>query len=512
MNSSTRLVFNTSIQYFRSIISLFISFYTVRLILDALGIENYGIYSIVSGVVSMLSFIQSSLAQTTQRYLSFHQGRGDLTMQKKIFNNSVITQLLISIALVAILAALKPVLFGGFLNIEPDRLNAAVGVYFCMLAVLFFTMQSAPYMATLIAHENILYTTIVELLNIFLKIPIALMLYHAPFDKLIYYAVLSLGLQVLNFLLYYIYCKLKYPESKDFNFNQFDKQTFRDIFSFMGWNIYSTGCIVAKNQGFAIILNKMAGVVWNAAWGIASQVAGQINFISVSMQNAIRPQIVKAEGAGDRKRMLRLSEISSKFSFMLLAMVSIPLFIEMTKILPFWLKEVPEGTVLFCQMILIVNIVDQLTSGLAQANQAIGDVKNYSLLFYTPKLLLLPATYLILFYYDSKLSVMFAFVMIELIVALLRLPFLKSTGGLSINEFVNNVFIKELVPFILTAIACWGFSQLFDSLWGILGTCIISLIIMGITTYYFGLCNDEKIIIKALLEKTNSKLIKTLYH
>ncbi len=495
MIPSTRVIFNTGVQYFRNIISVFISLYVTRLILDALGVENYGIYSVVGGVVAMLSFIQSSLSGTTQRYLSFHQGRNDIHRQKEIFNNSVITQLLISISLIVVLLVLKPFLFESFLNIPADRVDAAIWVYYCMLGTLFFVMQSTPYLATLIAHENILFATIVQMIDTFLKIPIALALTWFYFDRLKFYAVLMFGLHVINFLFYYLYCKKKYAETTGINFFSFDKQTFFDMFSFMGWTIYSTGCIVGRTQGIAVLLNKFYGAAMNAAYGIGLAVSGQLSFLSTSISNAINPQIIKAEGAGNRIKMLRLSEISSKFSFLLLALISIPAIIEMKSLLSIWLKEIPDHAVMFCQFIVLANLLDQLTIGLGTANKAIGNIRNYSIIINTIKLLTIPFAFLCLYIGLPVFSVMICYVLFEFICALARLPFLKVTAGLSITGFTRRVFLYLLAPNILTVIVCLIYAYLTDSVWSFLGTFALSVLAMVSSSYLIGLCKDEKIII-----------------
>ncbi|MBV2247331.1 MAG: hypothetical protein KUL83_09220 [Lentimicrobium sp.] len=501
MNPSTRVVFNTGIQYLRNIVSVVVSLFVTRLILDALGVENYGIYAVVGGVVAMLSFIQSSLSGTTQRYLSFHQGRNDITMQKKIFNNSVLTQLLISVLLIFILITVKPVLFGGFLNMPEERREAAVWVYYCMLISLFLTMQSTPYMATLIAHENILYATIVQLVDTFLKIPIALSLTWFTVDRLKLYAVLVVSVQVLNFMLYYLYSKRKYPETTGIRLFSFDKKIFLDMFFFMGWTIYSTGCVVGRTQGIALVLNRFFGTAMNAAYGLSLTVSGQLSFLSTSLRNAINPQIIKAEGAGDRQKMLRLSEISSKFSFILLAIITIPGIIEMDSLLSLWLKEVPDNAIMFCQFVLLSNLIDQLTSGLITANKAIGDIRNYSLIINTIKLLTVPAALLCLYFGLPVVSVMVCYVLFELICAIARLPFLRITAGLSIKGFTHKVFISLVPPTFLTTAMCFVYAHYMNAGWSFLGTFVLSGCVMVVSTFLFGLCKDEKRLIYHFAEK-----------
>lgn len=505
MNSSTRVIYNTGIQYIRNVVSVLVSLYVTRLILDALGVENYGIYAVVGGVVAMLSFIQSSLSGTTQRYLSFHQGRDDISMQRSIFNNSVVTQLLISILLIVILVAIKPLLFRGILNIPATRMEAAIWVYYCMLVSLFFTMQSTPYLATLIAHENILFATVVQLVDTLLKIPIALSLTWFSVDRLKLYAILVVSVQALNYLLYYLYSKRKYPETTGVRLFSFEKRIFLDMFFFMGWTIYSTGCIVGRTQGIAIVLNKFFGAAMNAAYGLSLTVSGQLSFLSTSLRNAINPQIIKAEGAGDRNKMLRLSEISSKFSFILMAIITIPGIIEMRSLLSLWLKEVPDHAVMFCQFILLSNLIDQLTSGLITANKAIGDIRSYSLIINTIKLLTVPVALICLYFGLPVVSVMIGYVFFEMVCAIARLPFLHVTAGLSVDGFVSRVFLRLLTPTLLTISICYAYSRLLNTSWSFLGTFGLSLCTMAGSTFLFGLCVDEKRLISQFTEKIRKR-------
>ena len=270
------------------------------------------------------------------------------------------------------------------------------------------------------------------------------------------------------------------------------------MFSFMGWSVYSTGCIVGRTQGIAILLNRFFGTVVNAAYGIAWQVSGQLNFLSSSIQNATKPQLIRAEGANDRKKMFRLAEITSKFSFLLLAFISIPAIMEMDDLLSIWLKKVPENTVVFCQFIVLTNLADQLTIGLAYANEAIGKIRNYSLVVNSIKLLSLPAAFLFLHYGAEVIAVMYCILGIELLCALTRLPFLKFTGGLSIKEFSKRVFLPIIPPFCLTVILCYYYSSIFSSTWSFVGNFIISAITMGISSYFFSLCKDEKEILQRI--------------
>ena len=505
MQGANRVFFNTITQYSRTIFSLLISLFTTRLILEVLGVENFGIYALVGGIIAMLSFIRSSLASTTQRFLSFYQGKRDIVMQHKIFNNTVSIQLLISIILVLFLLIIKPFLFDGFLNIPEARIESAKVVYNCMIFTVFITMQSTPYYATLIAHENILYTSIIQLLEALLKIPIALSLAVSPIDSLVFYSVLIMSVQILSFLAYRIYCKNKYEETTATKLFSLDKKVFFEMFSFAGWVIYSTGCVIGRTQGIAILLNKFYGASINAAYGIAWQLTGQVSFLSSSLMTAINPQIMRAEGENNRLKMLRYSEIASKFSFLFLSAICIPAILEMETILSIWLNNIPDYTILFCQFVLLTNLADQLTIGLVTANKAIGNIKLYSLTINSIKLLTVPSALVFLLLDFPPISVMICLLFFEVICAISRIPFLKFTGGLSIRSFVRKVFLMEFLPVTITLCCTYFYSIKFDSPLSFIGSFIISTVILTSTSYFFGLCDDEKIIINKILNSIIKK-------
>lgn len=219
MDSSTRVVVNTGIQYVRTVVQVAIMLYTSRVVLDNLGVEDYGIYNLVGGVIAMLSFIQINLANTTIRYLSYHHGKNDMPMVIKIFNNSLCIQLFFGLVICVLLVCATDFVFANMLNISMERLSVAKVVYYLMIGSLFFNLVSTPYFASLISHENLVYSSMVQIVDSILKVPIVVSLIYVTFDKLIWYSCGSLFLVIFNFILYYIYCRKKYEECRHFNFS-----------------------------------------------------------------------------------------------------------------------------------------------------------------------------------------------------------------------------------------------------------------------------------------------------
>lgn len=499
MNALNRVIFNTSIQYIRSGISVIISLYTTRVILNALGASDFGIYSLIGGIIAMLSFIQNSLVQTTQRFLSFYIGKDDVNKQKLVFNNSVNIQLILAFLLIAILFIVKPIIFNHYLNIEVERIDIALKLYDLMVGTLFFTMFSIPYMAVLLARENITYYTIVNLIDSFLLLPIAWSIERSPIDRLLWYGLLLALIKVINYFLYYLYSKFRYTEYINYSFTIFDKELFREMWKFSGWITYGAACPIVRNQGYALLINRTLGTVVNASYGIALQVFGQIGIIPSSIMNAIMPQIVKAEGNGNREKMIRLSEIASKFCIVLVGMIAIPLIVDMEFLLKIWLGDVPTFCSEFCRLLVLACWFDQLTIGLASSNQAVGQVKRYTLIISNVKISALIIAIFSISFGMQPQYILVVFALCELVSSILRIFVLKYEINISIRKFTNNVYRGIFIPIFSSFILCYLINMMIENDIRILITFFISIITIGLCTYFFGLCPDEKNIINGIL-------------
>ena len=508
MRSSTRLIINTGAQYTRTLINLGLSLYSTRLILEALGVDNYGIFTLIAGVVSMLAFMTNAMVSTTQRFMSYHQTKSNLSTQQIIFGNSILMHLLFSVGVLILLEVLGLFLFDGFLNIIPSRIGAAKIVYQCSILMILLSFITAPFRALLISHENLVYISVVDILDGVVKVGIAIALTVLSGDKLVIYGLLMIVIYLLNLSAFAVYDFRKYKECVLPRLKNFNKTYLKSMSSFVGWQLYSTGCVIGRTQGVAIVLNKFFGTAINAAYGIALQVSGSVNFISTALVMSINPQIVKAEGAGNRKRMFQLAEAASKFSFLLLAMVVVPVAFYLPELLAVWLGRVPEGSVLFCRVILITALVDQVTFGLISANQAIGNIGAYAVTINTIKILTVPVLVVLLLCNVALNISIWCYAVIELICALTRLPFLKRTGGLNIYEYSVHVFLRLPLPIMFSVIAYWSISLLNLKLGFFILSCVPVTLIYSWLIYIFSLNQSEREIIKNVLNSVKSKIRK----
>lgn len=455
MTNSQRVIVNTTAQYARTIINVCLSLYSTRLILEALGQSDYGIYSVVAGVIAMLSFITNALVTTTQRFLSVHHGKNDPQKIHQIFGNSMLLHLIIGGGLAIVLCAMGPLIINHMLNIEAERLVAAHWVYYAAVVMLCLSFITAPIRALFIARENIVYISIVDVLDGIFKLLIAIGLTYITHDKLISYAGLMVGITLFNLLAFAVYAAYKFPEFHCPRVKEWNKELIKELSSFAGWTTYSAGCIIVRNQGIAIVLNWFYGTIVNSAYGIAQQVLGAVQFVSMSIVNAINPQIMKAEGGNNRERMVMLSEYMSKYSFLLLALVAVPIIAEMDTLLQWWLSEVPEHTSMFCRLMLVASLCDQLSVGLTSANQAIGNIKKYTLIFYTTKLLVIIAGWICLYKGLSIASIMWCYVVIELLTSLMRMPLMKWIAGIEMWPFCKHVFGRIILPLVAMIAVCY---------------------------------------------------------
>lgn len=379
MSISNRVIKNTGFLYAKMGITMFISLYTTRLVLNALGASDFGVFNVVGGAIAMLGFLHAAMSVATQRFMSFYEGKGEKHKQKQIFNVSLVLHFFIAIALGFILLIAGYFFFNGVLNIAPDRVYAAKVVYGSLIISTIFTVMSVPYEAVLNAHENMLYYSIVGVLESFLKLGVAFAVVYYMGDKLEIYGVLMACIPLIVLTIMRVYCHKKYAECVIAPKKYWNPILMKEMRSFAGWNLFSTASGMISQYGMGIVLNMFFGTVLNAAQGIANQLSGQLMAFSNTMMKALNPVIAKSEGGGNRELMLKATLLGSKFSFMLLAFFVVPFMIEAPYILNLWLKEIPDWAIVFTILQLIRSLVEQLTIMLPRAISAQGDIKKFTM-------------------------------------------------------------------------------------------------------------------------------------
>lgn len=492
MQASSRIVVNTIAQYARSIINMLLSLYSSRLVLNYLGVEDYGIYSLVAGVVSMLSFLTNSLVGSTQRFLSVNQGKGNLQLLKEVFSNSLLLHLILGLFISIVLESCTFFIFDRVLVIPTNRLDVAKVLYQQVVWMVYISFIASPFRALLVSRENIVYTSFIDVIDGVLKVCCVACIPFLAADRLLVYGWIMFSIQCFSLLAFMFYCYWKYEECIIPKLRYFTWNYVKELSSYTGWVIYSAAAIASRNQGLAIVLNRFFGATMNAAYGIGNQIAGMLSFVCTSFTNAISPQLMAAEGAGNRDKMLRLAEIQSKFSFLLLSMFAVPAIFEMKSLLALWLGQVPDGAVLFACAFIIMQTVDQLSQGLGIANRAVGDIKKYTIVTYTPKLLILPIAWFILKYRYPISLIVVVMIVLEYFCMLLRIYLFRDFEGFNVSKYCRNVLLNTIMPVLLSSVVCFLINMTISISGRFFITFILSITIFLVSAYYLSLNSNER--------------------
>lgn len=508
MTASNRIIINTLAQYTRTILNMLLSIYSARLVLNILGVSDYGIFILVAGVVEMLSFITNSLVSSTQRFLSVYQGRGDKDKLNDVFCNSLLLHVFLGLVVLVFLEGFTPFLFNGFLNIPDGSIASAKAIYQMVVVMVYISFVAAPYRALLVSRENIVYTSVIDVCSAVLKVILVTLLAYVQSDRLVAYGWIMVSIMSFNLLSFAVFCHVKYEECTVPRLRGFSMAYLRELMGFTGWVTYSASCIAFRNQGLSIILNKWLDTTVNAAYGFGMQISGMVSFVSSSLCNAIAPQTMAARGAGDLRRMWLLAEVQSKFAYLLLAMVGIPTVFSMQSLLNLWLGTVPRYTALFGSMFMIMQIVDMLTTGLATAKNALGNIRIYSLVNYTPKVLLLPLCWYSLSLGLPLYTIAVIFIVVEFLCMMSRLVLLMGENGFSPCVYCRNVMLRVVLPTVVSIACCFAAMTIPQFAGSFLLTYVFSIPLFLLTSYCCSLTYSEKCKVKSIAFAMVSKFKK----
>jgi len=488
-----RIIVNTIAQYTRSVLNAVLSLFSVRYIVEALGSSDYGLFVVIGGVISLLGFVTNALITTTQRFLSYSYGSSDKSQIKKVFANSFFVHLVFAALIFVFLMAMRDMMIFQWLNIPTDRYDVAPAIYLITAIILVVTVITVPFKALFIARENIVFISLVDIFDGFLKLGVALCLLWVDTDRLILYALFMLGIQLFNMVLLSSYALRRFEECHVLiSPREIDYSLMRQLAGFAGWMTYGMGAVVLRSQGIQILLNRIYGTVINAAYGIASHVFASVAFISTSILNAMNPQIVKAKGEGNHQRMVHLAEMEAKYSTMMLMLILIPAIFETPDILALWLKEVPDHTVMFCRFLLCCLIIDQTTYSMNTVNQAMGNVRNYILLTYTPKILILLPIYIILLQGFSPFAVMALHTTAEVVTCLIRLVYMGHNGVLQTRHYLKTAILPLLPLLAVQCLVCVACTQLLDLRYRFLITLPLSMSVCALILWRVTLSSAER--------------------
>lgn len=500
-DNNKRIAKNTIALYIRTLITLAVGLFTSRVVLNVLGVDNFGIYNVVGGVVAMFNIVTTSLSQSISRYLTFELGRDNKERLHVIFCTSVNIQILMSIVIVVLTELIGVWFLNHKMNIPTDRLYAANWVLQFSILAFIVNLISVPYNAAIIAHEKMKAFAYVSILEAVMKLLIAYLLYISFVDKLITYAFLLLAVSIIIRLVYGQYCKRHFEECK-YSFI-FDKKLFTDMSKFAGWNFLASTAYIFNTQGINIISNMFFGVAINAARGVATQVDGITrNFVS-NFTTAIRPQIVKSYSAGDTSYMNKLVCSGAKYSYFLMLFFALPFMVEAETILKVWLKLVPDHSPNFIRLTMIVSLVWLLGDTMYTSIMAIGKLKKYMIYETCITCLVFPISYFAFFINMPPETAYIVYALAYIFLMFLRLWYLNSVEHFPVKLFWKGVIYPAVLSTLVASIIPIVFKCVFSN--GSIGAFIISICLCVcsfiISVFFVGLSSEERKMIISKIKK-----------
>lgn len=449
-DNNKRIAKNTIFLYFRMLFLLGVGLFTSRVVLSSLGAQDYGIYNVVGGFISMFTIFNAGLTSATQRFITFDLGKGNLKELRDTFSTCVIIYMMIALVIL-VFAEVGGVWFlENKLTIPTDRLYAARWVFQLSLITLIIGLVSTPYNALIVSHERMGAFAWISIYEALAKLAVAYQIYVTSYDKLIVYAVMLCIVQLSVRIIYNVYCNRNFKESKViFNFNW---AKIKKIYGFTGWAMFGGLANIGFTQGLNVLLNMFFNPVVNAARGVAVQVQNIINGFVLNFQTALNPQIIKSYAKGDTSYMFKLIFASSKFSFLLLFVMSLPVMLEAETLLGLWLKEVPKYTPLFFRLIIITTMIDGISNPFMRAVDATGNIKKYQIIVGGILLMIVPVSYVVLKLGGAPYSVFIVHICMSFLAFLMRLYLVRKLINYSIMMYWKNVLSRLIVVVIISVV------------------------------------------------------------
>lgn len=503
MSTTTRVIKNTGFLYVKMGITVFISLYTTRLILASLGASDFGVFNIVGGAITMLGFLNSTMANATQRFMSYAEGANDLLKKKQVFNVSMVLHIVVALLTGLILLAAMYPLFNGIFNIQQDRIFAAEVIYLSLVVSTMFTIVNVPYDAVMNAHENMLYYALIGIFEALLKLIVAFACVYTTSDKLIVYGILMAIIPFITLTIMKIYCHRKYEECFIGFKKYWSRGLVKDIASFSGWNFLTAISSLASYYGSGLVLNHFFGTILNAAQGIANQVNGQMSTFSLNLMKAVNPVIVKRAGAQDVEAMNKATLASGKYSTLLIVFFAIPFMLEMHYVLNVWLKDVPEWTSLFCCLQLVITIICQMASIAATSVYAQGNIKWYAIYKSVMNVVPIIATYIAYIFGGAPYWLYIAMITIWAIggnIVIIR--YANKVSNLKIIAFFREI-VFPVISVVILMLALGYLPQLLmvEGFYRLIVSCVITSLVFIFMIWWRIFTNKERQMVNDFVKK-----------
>ena len=502
--NNKRIAKNTLMLYIRMMFGMMVSLYTSRVVLNTLGVEDYGIYNVVGGFVTMFSLISNSLSASTSRFLTYELGKGDMQQLKQVFSTSLSIHALLVVAVFLLAETIGVWFLNTKMTIPTDRLYAANWVFQASVFAFMIGLFSVPYNASIVSHEKMNFFAYLGIFDVLMRLGIVLFIAYSPwqFDRLIIYALLLVGVSVIWQLANMIYCNRHFQECKlQFAFHS---GNWKEMSSFAGWNFIGCTAGLLKEQGVNLLLNLFVGPVLNAARGIALSVNTAVGSFVGNFMTALCPQITKSYAAGEYVFMMSLVERGSRFSFYILFLLALPILFETEFMLTLWLNDFPEHTVNFVRLILLLSLSDVLSNTLITLQNATGKIRNYQIAVGGALMLNFPISYLCLKMGCVPESVFIVALIVSVLCLILRLLFLRRMVQLSVKQYLYSVCLNVLsVSLISVIIPILVYSQMEEGWARFLSIIFCCMVCSALSIYLVGCSMSER---KFILDRV--RLIK----
>lgn len=502
--NSKRIAKNTLLLYVRMLFLMLISLYTSRVILNALGVEDYGIYNVVGGVVTMFSVLSGSLNAAISRFITFELGTGNIERLKKVFSSSVTIQAIIALIIIVLAETVGLWFLNEKMVIPDNRMAAANWCYQFSIITFGINLMAVPFTATIIAHEKMSAFAYISILEALGKLVIAWCILITPIDRLVFFAMMIAIVICSISLLYAWYCIRHFKECA-YHF-YYDHELLKQMFNFAGWNFIGASSAILRDQGGNIILNLFFGPTVNAARAISIKVSTVLTSFVHNFMVAINPQITKSYANGDNDYMFKLLFQGARLSYYILLLLCIPILLNTNYILVLWLKLVPEHTVLFVRLIIIFIMSESISGPLITAMLATGKIKNYQIVVGGLQMMNLPIAYLCLYFGAMPESIVLVAIIISQCCLAARLFMLRKMIGLHVGDYLRKVYFNVLLVTITALILPIVLHQyLLESFTSFLILSVLSIPCTLMSCLYVGATSKERMLVYTKVKQTIRK-------
>lgn len=506
--NTKRIAQNTLILYVRMLFSMLVSLYTSRVVLNTLGVEDYGIYNVVGGVITMLGFLTNSMGSAASRYITYNLGLKDSSIMQKTFGNILNIHFILAGVIFIVGETIGLWFVVTQLQIPIERNVAALWVYQFSILSSMLAVLSVPYNATIIAHERMSAFAYISIADAILKLIIVYILVEIPYDKLIIYAILFFCIQAFDRVVYGIYCTRHFIETRTGPI--YDRKLFQEIFVFAGWTLNGNLAVIGYTQGLNILLNIFFGPTVNAARGIAVQVQNVCQQFCSNFQMALNPQLTKSYAQGNLNDMRSLLVKSSKFSFYILFFIILPLMFEAEFILKLWLGIVPEHTVNFLRLVLISSLLYTLSNPIIVSVHATGKLKKFQLIEGTMLLIIVPVAYILLKFFGINPEYVFVIhIVIELFTQYARLKIVLPMINMDLGIYLRQVVFPIIITIVLSPMIPFYINRLMGCGWpGFITVSSVCVLCTFTLVYFVGCTYSERLFLKGKIQAIAERILR----